>query len=161
MEPFVFHSSCSLEKYFWKRTMGQWKVIFRKLQYILSMIFVCCGGFVNAQFYFNNCRSINCSEIPSKHFNVGSTLLLGWYDIATSITSNQRWSNVVYVNVKIYNVQQRWNNVVYFNVELNNVGQRQNNVVVFNVDFHSVGQRRNNVANMTISKKLSLDSKAK
>ena len=53
------------------------------LQYILSMIFVCCGGFVDAQFYFNNCRSINCSKTPSKHFNVGSTLLLGWYDITT------------------------------------------------------------------------------
>ena len=69
-------------------------------------------------------------------------------------TSNQRWNNVVYVNVEIYNVQQRWNNVVYFNVELNNVRQRRNNVVIFNVDFHNVGQRRNNVANTTIWKKL-------
>ena len=76
-------------------------------------------------------------------------------------TSNQRWNNVVYVNVEIYNVQQRWNNVVYFNVELNNVRQRRNNVVIFNVDFHNVGQRRNNVGNMTIWKKKSLDSKAK
>ena len=61
-------------------------------------------------------------------------------------TSNQRWNNVAYVNVEIYNIQQRWNNVV-----------------VFNVDFHNIGQRRNNVANMTISKKkqISLDSKAK
>ena len=68
-------------------------------------------------------------------------------------TSNQRWNNVAYVNVEIYNIQQHWNNVVYFKVELNNVRQRRNNVVVFNVDFHNVGQRRNNVANMTISKK--------
>ena len=68
-------------------------------------------------------------------------------------TSNQRWNNVAYVNVEIYNIQQRWNNVVYFNVELNNVRQRRNNVVIFNVDFHNVGQRRNNVANMTIWKK--------
>ena len=66
-------------------------------------------------------------------------------------TSNQRWNNVVYVNVEIYNVQQRWNNVVYFNVELNNVRQRRNNVVVFNVNFHNVGQRRNKIANMSIS----------
>ena len=36
-------------------------------------------------------------------------------------TSNQRWNNVVYVNVEIYNVEQRWNNAVFFNVELNNV----------------------------------------
>ena len=43
--------------------------------------------------------------------------------------SNQRWNNVVYVNVEIHNVQPRWSNVVYFNVELNNVGQRRNNVV--------------------------------
>ena len=39
-------------------------------------------------------------------------------------TSNQRWNNIVYVNVDIYNVEQRWNNVVFFNVELNNVRQR-------------------------------------
>ena len=67
-------------------------------------------------------------------------------------TSNQHWSNVVYVNVEIYNVQQRWNNVVYFNIELNNVRQRQNNVYL-NIGFHHVGQRRNNVANKTISQK--------
>ena len=50
-------------------------------------------------------------------------------------TSNQRWNNVVYVNVEIYNVEQRWNNIV-----------------IFNVDFHNVGQRRNSVANMAIWK---------
>ena len=50
---------------------------------------------------------------------------------------NQRWNNVVYVNVEIYNVQQRWINVI-----------------IFNVDFHNVGQRQNNVANMTIWKKI-------
>ena len=67
--------------------------------------------------------------------------------------SNQRWNNIAYVNVEIYNV-------VFFNVELNNVRQRRNNVVIFNVNFHNVGQRRNNVANMTIWKiTLSLDSK--
>ena len=69
-------------------------------------------------------------------------------------TSNQRWNNIVYVNVEIYNFQQQWNNVVYFNAELNNVRQRQNNVVIFNVDFYNVGQRWNNVANMTIWKKI-------
>ena len=67
-------------------------------------------------------------------------------------TSNQRWNNVAYVNVEIYNVEQRWNNAVFFNVELDNVRQRRNNVI-FNVDFHNVGQRRNNVADMTIWKK--------
>ena len=76
-------------------------------------------------------------------------------------TSNQRWNNVVYVNVEIYNVEQRWNNVVYFNFELNNVRQRRNNVVVFNVDFHNVGQRRNNVANMTVSQKIKPRFKSK
>ena len=50
-------------------------------------------------------------------------------------TSNQRWNNVVYVNVEIYNVEQRWNNIV-----------------IFNVNFHNVGQRRNSVANMAIWK---------
>ena len=79
-----------------------------------------------------------------------------WVDMTSRrrTTSNQRWNNVVYVNVEIYNVEQRWNNVVFFNVELNNVRQRRNNVVIFNVDFHNVGQRRNNVANMTIWKKI-------
>ena len=38
------------------------------------------------------------------------TLLLGWYDI---VTSDQRWNNVVYVIVEIYNyVEQRGINVV-------------------------------------------------
>ena len=36
-------------------------------------------------------------------------------------TSNQRWNNVVYFNVGIYNVEQRRINVVYFNVDMNNV----------------------------------------
>ena len=35
--------------------------------------------------------------------------------------SNQRWNNVVYFNVGIFNVEQRWINVVYFNVDMNNV----------------------------------------
>ena len=68
-------------------------------------------------------------------------------------TSNQRWNNVVYFNVAIYNVEQRRMNVVYFNVDVNNVRQRWNNVVIFNVEFHNVGKRRNNVVKMTISKK--------
>ena len=68
-------------------------------------------------------------------------------------TSNQRWSNVVYFNVGICNVEQRWINVVYFNVDINNVRQRRNNIVIFNVDMNNVGKRRNNVVKMTISKK--------
>ena len=72
-----------------------------------------------------------------------------WVDMTSRrrTTSNQRWNNVVYVDVEIYNV-------VFFNVELNNVRQRRNNVVIFNVDFHSVGQRRKDVANMAIWKKI-------
>ena len=68
-------------------------------------------------------------------------------------TSNQRWNNVVYFNVEMYNVEQRRINVVYFNVEMNNVRQRRNNALIFKADFHNIGQRRNNVANMTIWKK--------
>ena len=77
-------------------------------------------------------------------------------------TPNQRWNNVAYANVEIYNIQQLWNKVKYFNVELNNVRQRRNNVV-FNVDFHNVGQRRNNVAKpfQKKQKQISLNSKAK
>ena len=56
-------------------------------------------------------------------------------------TSNQRWNNVVYLNVRIYNVEQRLINVAYFSVDVNDVRQRQNNVVLFNV------------VKMTISKK--------
>ena len=52
-------------------------------------------------------------------------------------TSNQRWNNVVYVNVETYNVEQR-----RINVDDNNVRQRRNNVVIFNIDFHNVDQRR-------------------
>ena len=85
-----------------------------------------------------------------RRFNVAFRLI---WRRGTSHTSNQRWNNVMYVNVEIYNVQQRWNNGVYFNVELNNVRQRRNNGVIFNVDFHNFGQRWNNVVNMTIWKK--------
>ena len=90
---------------------------------------------------------INSSSFPSKHFNVGSALFLGWYDVATShnvkSTLKQRFACQ----------RQRWTD---------NVRQRRNNVVMFNVDFHNVGQRRTNVANMTIWKKyISLDSKIK
>ena len=63
-------------------------------------------------------------------------------------TSNQRWNNVVYFNLGIYNVKQRW-----INVDIKNVRQRRNNVVIFNVDMNIVGKRRNNFVKMTISKK--------
>ena len=66
--------------------------------------------------------------------------------------SNQRWNNVVYVNIEIYNVEQRQINVVYFSVHTNNVRQHRNNVAVFNVEFHNFDQRRKNVVNMTIFK---------
>ena len=76
-------------------------------------------------------------------------------------TSDQRWNNVVYVNVQIYKVDQPWINVVYINVDLKKVRQRRNNVTIFNVDFHNVGQRRNNVVNMTIwNKNLKIWKKA-
>ena len=68
-------------------------------------------------------------------------------------TSNQRWNNVLYFNVGIYNVEERGNIVVYFNVNVNNVRQSRNNVVLFNFEFHNVGQHGRNVVKMTISKK--------
>ena len=68
--------------------------------------------------------------------------------------SNQRWNNVVYVHVEIYNVEQRHINVVHFNIDINNVRQRRNNIVILNIEFHNVDQRRNNVLYMTIFKKL-------
>ena len=67
-------------------------------------------------------------------------------------TSNQRWSNVVYFNVGIYNVEQNQINVLYFNIDVNIIRQRRNMVVFFNVEFHNVGQRRDKVVKMTISK---------
>ena len=66
--------------------------------------------------------------------------------------SNQRWNNVLYANVEIYNV-------VYFNVDINNIRQRRNNAVIFNVEFHNVDLRRSNVVNMTILKKLKIAKK--
>ena len=68
-------------------------------------------------------------------------------------TSNQRWNDVVYFNVEIYNVEQRRINVVYFNADMSNVRQRQNNVVIFNGELHNVGKCWNNVVKMTIFKK--------
>ena len=63
-------------------------------------------------------------------------------------TSNQRWNNVPYFNVGIYNVKQRRINVVYFNVK-----QCRNNVVLFNFEIHNIGQRWNSVVKMIIFKK--------
>ena len=91
---------------------------------------------------------------PSKHFNVGSTLLLDWYDVATShnVKSTlkqrcvcQRWNLQRRTKLKQHCVFHRWTEQRW---------QRRNNVVIFNVDFHNVGQRRNDVANMTIWKKI-------
>ena len=42
---------------------------------------------------------------PSKHFNVVSTFSFGWCDVATWDNVIQRWNNVVYFNVEIYNVE--------------------------------------------------------
>ena len=67
--------------------------------------------------------------------------------------SNQRWNNVVYVTVEIYNVEQGLIDLVYFNIDINNVRQCRNNVIIFNVEFHNVDQRRNNVVNMAVLKK--------
>ena len=68
--------------------------------------------------------------------------------------SNERWNNVLYVNIEIYSVEQRQINFVFFKVDINNVRQRRNNAIDFNVDFHNVDQHRNNIVNMTIFKKL-------
>ena len=76
-----------------------------------------------------------------------------WLIRRCAATSNQRWNNVVYFNVGIYNIEQCWINVVYFNVDINNVRQRRNNVVIFNVDINNFGNHRNNVVKMAISKK--------
>ena len=39
-----------------------------------------------------------------------------------STTSKQRWNNVVYINVEIYDVEQRQINIFYFNINFHNVG---------------------------------------
>ena len=48
---------------------------------------------------------------PSKHFNVVSTLFLGWYDVVTSnqrqIKSCERWKNVK-LTLKQRCIHQRW-----------------------------------------------------
>ena len=71
-----------------------------------------------------------------------------------SVTSNQRWNNVLYINIGIYNVELRRINVVYFNNDINNVRQHWKNFVIFKVEFHNAGQRQKNVVNMTICEKL-------
>ena len=90
-------------------------------------------------------------EIPRKHFNVVSTLFLGWYDVAVSDNFKS--------TLKQRCVCQLWINVVYFNVDMNNVRQRRKNVVIFNVEFHNVDQHRNNVMKMTIFKKVKKSKK--
>ena len=84
------------------------------------------------------CKPILLQNLPSKYFNVVFTLFLAWYDVATSTTSNQPWNNVVYINVKLYNIKQPRINAAYFNADLKSIRQRRNNVVIFNVDFHNV-----------------------
>ena len=79
---------------------------------------------------------------PRKHFNVGSALLLGWYDVAAS-------RNVKSM-LKQHCISQRWNlqcstTLIERYVELTYVRKRRNNVVIFNVDFHNAGQRRNKI----------------
>ena len=95
--------------------------------------------------------------IPSKHFNVVSTLSLGWYDVAT-------WDNVK-LTLKQHSVCQRLNlkrrNVVYFNVVMNNDRQRRSNIVIFKIEIYNVEQRRNNVVNKTMYKKTCLRLKLK
>ena len=100
--------------------------------------------------YFS--KTLFMRKSPSKHFSVGSTLFLGWYDLATphnvKSTLKQRcvrqsWNLQRSTTLKQRYIFQRWN-----------VRQRRNNVAIFNVDFHNVGQRRNNVGNMTIWKKI-------
>ena len=55
---------------------------------------------------------------------------------------NESWSNVVYVNFGIYNIEQRQINVVYFSDYLKNVRQRRNSVYIFIIDFRYIGQCR-------------------
>ena len=92
-------------------------------------------------------------DVPRKHFNVVSTLVLGWYGCRSRTSSNKRWINLAFVNVGIYNVEQRQIIVVYFKLDLNNVRQRRNNVVIFNVNLHNVEPRRNNAVNIWPLKK--------
>ena len=99
------------------------------------------------------CKPILLQNLPSKYFNFVFMLFLAWYDVATSTTSNQRWDNVVYINVKLYNIKQPRINAAYFNADLKSIRQRRNYVVIFNVDFRNVEQCQNNVLNMTIWKK--------
>ena len=68
--------------------------------------------------------------------------------------SNERWNNVAYSNIGIYDVEQRQNNVVYLNFDINNVRQRRNNAVFFQVEFHKVDQRRKNIVKMAIFKRM-------
>ena len=97
-------------------------------------------------------QGFSLQKHPSKHFNVGSTMRLVWYDVTTShnvkSTLKQRcvrqcWNLQHSTTLKQSCVFQRWIEQRY---------TTSKNVVVFNVDFNNVGQRRNNAANMTISK---------
>ena len=66
--------------------------------------------------------------------------------LRSGVTANQRWKNLLYFIVEIYNV-------VYFNLDMNNVRQRRTNVVLFNVEFNNFAKWKNNLLKITISKK--------
>ena len=96
-----------------------------------------------------NAAFIRNLSIPSKHFNIFSTLFLSWYDFATSYniksTLKQRCVR------QLWDLQRRINFVYFVYFDLSNVRQRRNNVI-FNVDLHNVEPRRTNVVNMIIKK---------
>ena len=94
---------------------------------------------------------VNTQETFQRGLNV---VVRGDMASRSGTMSNQRWNNVVYVNIAIYNVEQRQINALYFNVYINNVRKRRSNVFIFNPEFHNVDQRRNNVVNVAIFKKL-------
>ena len=78
---------------------------------------------------------------PSKHFNVGSTLFLGWYE-TTLCTSTLKFTTSNNVETTLCISTFNW------------LIDRLTFSFIFNVDFHNIGQRRNNVANMAIWKKV-------
>ena len=84
---------------------------------------------------------------PNIHFNVSQRC--GKIDIRS-----RRWSEVVYFNVGVYNIEQRRINAVYSNVGLNNFRQRQSNL-----DNFIVGQHGSDVVNVTICLKLKIHFK--
>ena len=71
------------------------------------------------------CLGQDWNSFPSKHFNVISTLFLGWYNFLTLDNVKPSLKNVLYATFGVHNIEQRRIKVVYFNIDVINDRKRR------------------------------------